>query len=67
MTSATSSNGAQRKSLAEQIDRLDAIVDGLADALLDQRAEPAPQPQATPSSEPKRRTLKGLLRPPAPA
>jgi hypothetical protein len=33
MTSATSANGAQRKSLAEQIDRLDVILDGLADAL----------------------------------
>jgi hypothetical protein len=33
MTSATSANGAQRKSLAEQIDRLDLILDGLADAL----------------------------------
>ena len=33
MTSATSANGAQRKSLAEQIDRLDAILDGLAEGI----------------------------------
>jgi hypothetical protein len=31
--SATDINGRQRKSLAEQIDRLDAILDGLSDAL----------------------------------
>jgi hypothetical protein len=33
MTSTTSGNGAQRKQLSSQIDRLDAILDGLADAL----------------------------------
>jgi hypothetical protein len=31
----TTTNGRTRKSLAEQIDRLDAILDGLADALND--------------------------------
>jgi hypothetical protein len=33
MTTTTTTNGRTRKSLAEQIDRLDAILDGLADAL----------------------------------
>jgi hypothetical protein len=33
MTSTMSGNGAQRKSLASQIDRLDSILDGLAEAL----------------------------------
>jgi hypothetical protein len=34
-TTTLSGNGAQRKSLASQIDRLDLILDGLADALND--------------------------------
>jgi hypothetical protein len=33
MTSTTTTNGQARKSLAQQIDRLDAILDGLSDAL----------------------------------
>jgi hypothetical protein len=39
MTSTMSGNGIQRKSLAGQIDRLDAILDGLADALNESVAE----------------------------
>jgi hypothetical protein len=39
MTSTITGNGAQRKSLANQIDRLDGILDGLADALNESVAE----------------------------
>ena len=35
MMSTTTTNGRVRKSLAEQIDRLDSILDGLADNLND--------------------------------
>jgi hypothetical protein len=34
-TTSTMTNGRTRKSLAEQIDRLDAILDGLAESLND--------------------------------
>ena len=33
MSTKTTTNGQARKSLAEQIDRLDAVLDGLADGL----------------------------------
>ena len=35
MTTKTNTNGQARKSLAEQIDRLDAVLDGLADGIND--------------------------------